>query len=395
MADSPLIYLAIDNCFASRRWTDPLDWAAVVKDLGLQYVEASADNECDPLYTGPGYLADWVAQVRQARDLTGVAVANFYSGHGTYATTGLTHTDPRIRDRILNDWLKVMAALAAQVGAGLGFACHAFSEPVIQDPAAYAAAEIDLYARLAELARYAAERGTQSVGLEQMYTPHMIPWTLAGSAHLLREVYARSGQPFYLTIDTGHQCGQRRFLRPGRAQLEAALDRCRATGSLAGAWLGPRSAYDRLRAAARAPAAQAQGYLEQAEAEMDRYPYLFAAAEDGDPYLWLERLGAYSPIVHLQQTPGEKSAHQPFTARNNAAGIIHPRPVLEALARGYAAPPDPALPPRCEAIYLTIEVFAGTGDLPVDLLEALDETVRYWRRWVPRDGLRLEELLSP
>jgi hypothetical protein len=294
---------------------------------------------------------------------------------------------------MLNDWLKVMAGVAAQVGTGLGFACHAFSEPVMQDPAAYAAAEEDLYARLAELAGYAAERGTQSVGLEQMYTPHMIPWTLAGSAHLLREVWARSGKPFYLTIDTGHQWTQRRFLRPSRAQLEAALSHCRATGSLAGTWLGPRSAYEHVRAAAQAPVAQAEGYLEQAEAEMDRYPYLFAAPEDGDPYLWLERLGCYSPIIHLQQTRGDRSAHLPFTRTNNAAGIIHPRPVLEALARSYLAPPDPALPPRCEAIYLTIEVFAGTGDLPVDLLEALDETVRYWRGGVPRDGMRLEELI--
>ena len=118
---SPSIYLAIDNCFASRRWTHPSDWSAVVKDLGVSYVEASADNECDPLYMGPAFLEDWVGQVRQAKDETGVAVANFYSGHGTYATTGLTHTDPRVRDRILNDWLKVMAELAAQVDAGLGF----------------------------------------------------------------------------------------------------------------------------------------------------------------------------------------------------------------------------------------------------------------------------------
>ena len=52
-----------------------------------------------------------------------------------------------------------MAELAAQVDAGLGFACHAFSEPVLRDQAAYAAAEDDLYARLAELARPLRQAG--------------------------------------------------------------------------------------------------------------------------------------------------------------------------------------------------------------------------------------------
>jgi sugar phosphate isomerase/epimerase len=393
MTEYPRLYLAVDNCFAYRRWTAPADWAAAVKDLGLAIVEASADTECDPLYTTPAYLADWVAEVQRVRAETGVRVANLYSGHGTYATTGLAHTDPRIRDRILNDWLKVMARVAAGLGAGLGFACHAFAEPVMQDPAAYAAAAEDLYARLAELAAYAAACGVPAIGLEQMYTPHMIPWTLAGATHLLAEVYRRSGQPFYLTIDTGHMHGQRKFLRPGRPRLEELCAQYRARGNLAGAWLGPRTAYRLVERAALAPVPNGRELLDEAEPEMGRYPYMFAAEEDGDPYLWLARLGCYSPIIHLQQTDGQGSAHLPFTARWNATGIIHPPQVLAALARSYEAPPAaPGLPPRCREIYLTLEVFAATADLPVDILAGLQESVAYWRRWVPRDGVRLDEL---
>ena len=48
----PRIYLAIDNCFASKRWSTPADWMKVISDAGIYYVEASADNECDPLYSG-------------------------------------------------------------------------------------------------------------------------------------------------------------------------------------------------------------------------------------------------------------------------------------------------------------------------------------------------------
>ena len=265
---------------------------------------------------------------------------------------------------------------------------------MLQDRAAYLAAEDDLYSRLAELARHAAVCGTQNVGLEQMYTPHMIPWTLPGTERLLQEVYRRSGQPFYITVDTGHAWGQRRFLRPDRGRLEAILSRARDTGSLGGAWLGPRRAYDQMRKAAQAPSGQADQHLDRIAAEMDASPYFFAEFDDGDPYIWLERLGAYSPIIHLQQTSGQGSAHLPFTAQHNATGLIHPQPVLAALARSYARPVDPTMPPRCAAIYLTIEVFAPTAALPVDILDELAETARYWRRWVPRDGMRLEELAA-
>ena len=48
----PIIYLGIDNCFASKRWARPSEWTRVIRDLGLRYVEASADTECDPLYMG-------------------------------------------------------------------------------------------------------------------------------------------------------------------------------------------------------------------------------------------------------------------------------------------------------------------------------------------------------
>ena len=45
----PKIYLAIDNCFGSKRWTEPREWMDTIKSLGVYYVEASADTECDPL----------------------------------------------------------------------------------------------------------------------------------------------------------------------------------------------------------------------------------------------------------------------------------------------------------------------------------------------------------
>ncbi len=121
--DWPRVYLALDNCFASKRWTRPLEWAQIARDLGIAYVEASADTECDPLDTTPEYLDDWIAEVKAAEGKTGIKVANVYSGHGTYATLGLGHTDQRVRHHLLEGWLKPMlrmAALALPLPGALG-----------------------------------------------------------------------------------------------------------------------------------------------------------------------------------------------------------------------------------------------------------------------------------
>jgi sugar phosphate isomerase/epimerase len=390
---NPRIHLAIDNCFASKRWTDPIDWARIVKQLGVRCVEASADTECDPLYADPSYLGDWVRAVQTACSQTEVRVVNLYSGHGTYTTLGLAHPDFRNQERILSQWLKVMVANASQLGAGLGFFCHAFNERILQGPLAYAKAEETLYGRLAELAAYAHQRGLRTIGIEQMYSPHQIPWTLDGAQRLLRELYRQSGRPFYLTVDTGHQAGQRKFLRPASRQVREALQVLRVSGKLErGLWLGPDAAYTHFRNAAAAPRSQEEDHLRQLEAEMARHPYLFASVEDGDTYLWLRRFACYSPIIHLQQTDGNSSSHRPFTEENNRQGIIRPENVLQAIADSYNCQPEPEMPPRCEEIYLTLEIFSTTADLPNEIIERLAESVAYWRRYIPEDGLCLEEL---
>lgn len=76
--------------------------------------------------------------------------------------------------------------------------------------------------------------------------------------------------------------------------------------------MGPKSAYDLFQQMIYESEDQQHGLMEQVLQEIDRYPYLFAAESDGDTYRWLEELGGYSPIVHLQQTTGTSSSHQPL-----------------------------------------------------------------------------------
>ena len=391
MTTYPRIHLAIDNCFASKRWTRPLEWMSMITDLGLCCIEASADTECDPLYMGPAYLADWIKDIKKAEERTGARVVNLYSGHGTYSTLGLGHTDNRVSDRILYEWLKPMKENAGRLGAGLGFFCHAFPDATLQDPEAYRRACGELIERLAKVATLPAE-GCTTVGVEQMYSPHQIPWTISGAKELLAATYERAQSPFYITIDTGHQSGQRRFLKPAPEQITAALGQRRAGLDTRGLWLGPQKAYlqfqDALTQSSRHDDEAAHGILQSTAC----YPYLFADPADGDPYRWISELGTWSPIIHLQQTDGTSSSHRPFTKEHNQRGIISPDKVIQALKKAWDRPVDPVLPPRVTDVYLTLELFSATADISADILSRLAETVTYWRNVIPTDGQRLDLL---
>lgn len=382
----PRIYLALDNCFASKRWTEPEEWAQIAADAGIYYIEASADNECDPLYTTPEALEAWIDKVYKATERTGVRVANLYSGHGTYTTLGLGHPDARIRDHIHHRWLEPMIRTAAALGAGLGFFCHAFSQAMVADPDRYAAAEAELYARLAELVRYAQALGLPGLSVEQMYSPHQIPWTIEGARRLMRAVYRQGGAPLYITLDTGHQTGQRHFLRPEPAQVDAYIRARRSGGALPDLWLGYIVDSDWLD--------DGQPTHRLAE-QIENHPQWFAEPQDADLYAWVQALGCFAPIIHLQQTDGSVSAHRPFTEKYNRDGIVTPQRLLSALYTAYQRAADAlGLPPPCQDVYLTLEIFSGTAERPQHSLNNIRESAAYWREFIPRDGLTLDQLVG-
>lgn len=389
----PRIYLAIDNCFASKRWTIPAEWGRIIKDMGLKYIEASADNECEPFYNGSEYIADWTDKVRQIEEELEIKVANLYSGHGTYATLGLAHNDPRVRDRMLNKWLKCMVDTASSLNAGLGFFCHAFDQNVLQNPQEYLQKLELLYEDLAHLAEYTVHKKILA-SIEQMYTPHQIPWTINGAYDLLKQVYQRSKCPFYLTIDVGHQCYQQFYQRPGREKIKEYLEKFRAGQRVKRMWLGPDSAYRIFNEMLASATNHESINIEKIIDITNQYYYLFAEAQDGDPYKWLSRLGCWSPIIHLQQTDGTVSSHKPFSSEYNKKGIIDGTKVLNAIAKSYEHSVSESMPPLCKDIYLTIEVFSGTGEMPSDIVAFLNETVKYWRQFVPLDGMSLDKLLN-
>jgi sugar phosphate isomerase/epimerase len=390
----PKVFLVVDNCFASKRWTEPLEWMELIREMGVFCVEASADTEADPMYCGEQYMADWVEDVLRAEQRTGAKVVNLYSGHGTYATLGLGHSDSRVRRRMVDRWLKPMVRAAVKLGCGLGFYCHAFPDRVLQDPNKYANALDGIYQQLSELARYASTQGLSSISVEQMYSPQQIPWTIAGARELLCEVYRRGSTPVYVTIDTGHQTGQHKFLRPTLPLVAQAAVRTVRTGEPSNLWLGPRSAAERFEACLRKRRMVSDREIRKIVNLLEAYPHLFSSEEDSDTYAWIRSLGCYSPIMHLQQVTSDHSAHLPFTEHTNRQGSIKAQRVLNALAQAYRQPTCDQFPPRCPNVYLTLEIFAGPAETSLEIVRKIRASVQYWRSFIPRDGMMMGELLG-
>jgi sugar phosphate isomerase/epimerase len=94
--------------------------------------------------------------------------------------------------------------------------------------------------------------------------------------------------------------------------------------------------------------------------------------DERDPYPWLEKLGAVSPIVHLQQTVLNKSSHAPFTEENNRDGIIKAERVIEALKKS-----------GCEEALLAFEISHREHyDTDFRIIPDLKASADYWRQFI-------------
>ena len=386
----PKLYLAVDNCFACKRWVRPADWMRLIRDMGLSLVEQSADTECDPLYMGADYMREWIDLVKKESEKTGVYVKNVYSGHGTYSTCGMAHWHDGVRLRFREQWMKPQADTACAIGAGFGFFAHGFEHSFLQSKAVYEDRLNILYDDLAELAAYAKQIDLSYIGLEQMYTPHMPPWTISGTIHLLQEVLARAGAPMYITLDIGHMNGQQYFLKPALEQIEDMIQDARAGVTVSRPWLGSECA-NAMFDAAIDDNTDAKGVALKIARDVEKNPHLFAKERDGVIWNWVERLGQYAPIVHLQQTDGKSSPHWPFSQKYNEMGVASGEKLMESLFRSFEQPAAPCMPEPVDEIVLTLEPFVGTAANPYRAVEEIAESIAYWRRFVPHDGMRLSE----
>jgi len=94
-----------------------------------------------------------------------------------------------------------------------------------------------------------------------------------------------------------------------------------------------------------------------------------------DPYAWLERLGAKSPVVQLQQSDADGDHHWPFSAAANARGRIDADRVLAALDRSGA-----------DEVALILEVIPAFEQDDDAVIEDMVASASYWQAALARHG---------
>lgn len=391
----PKIYLVLDNCFALKRWVKPEHWMKVSKEIGFKYLQASTDNEIDPLFSEGKYFDKWFEDVLHYEKEYNVKVINFYTGYQTYRTVGFAHHDEGQVKFLLDHWVKPLVEKTNYIGAkGVGFSFFAMSEEVLQNSKLYSEISERLYKYLSELSGYGIKNQGVQISVEQMYAPHQPPFTIEGNIEFIRECYAVEKNPVYTTIDVGHMVGQKKFIRPTDSELVENLNKSKGIADTY-MWLGADTAYELWKKAVDdfSEGKDTREIIKAINKDMDEHSYMFAKEIDTDPYAWLEELACYSPIIHMQQTDGIVANHGAFTPEANKKGIIQGKKLLKAIAKSYEKEYESDMPEKVEDIYLSFEIFASNTERKENIITKLKQTFEFWRQYVPEDGIYLDELL--
>lgn len=321
--------LGINGAFLTRRWEEPENWMRLTAELGFRYHSFCADV-LDPFFSGDrSYQLEAAAATRSAAEEYGVVLWDVYTGVATHRFHGLSHRDERVRAR-MRQWILDCYEICRALGCTrLGGHWDAISVEALANPGETEQAVQRLIRQFRDLAEAGRDYGITALYNEQMYIPSEIPWTLDQAERLLLETNRdRTGPPLLLTLDVGHQAGMHYGLQ------------------------GP----------------------------------------DLDYLEWVRRFGAYTEILHLQQTTPDASHHWPFTPEYNEKGHVRIDRLLEALEESHrraGESPLAAVLRPAETCILIGEWIPGSTKTESRLLEELAESADYLRSFVPEGGLAL------
>ncbi len=327
MSRTVSIKLGLNGAFATRRWERPETIVRLTREVGYDSLEFCAD-QIDVFFMGNAdFRQEMAARVRAAAETEGVEVWDLYTGVATHRFHGFSHSDPRVRERMMEWMREAMQVAVALGGPRLGGHVDAIPVESLNDAEAYGRARARAYAYWRQLAREAADLRLEALYLEQMYVPSEIPWTLEQAEEAMVTINAESeGVPVYLTVDVGHQAGQQYGLQP----------------------------------------------------------------PDTDYLEWVRRFGAFSQVIHLQQTTPEGSQHWPFTPRYNERGKVNMAEFMAALREAHEAAGESALAECLDPVgeqRLVLEAIPGSTKCEELLLEELRISAKYLYEFVPREGL--------
>ncbi len=192
--------LAINNCFAVKRWPRPDEWAQIVThDLGLRTMQHSLDlSDLDSaLETG-------AEEVSRACAKAGLTIHSVFTGLIAYSTNLLLAPERAERDRAVGYWSRAIR-FASMVGAG-AFGGHvgSLSRSDADDPIRREALWRELQEHLGQLSGLARRCALDALLVENMAC-NREPCTMPEVSSLMSGA-DRDHAAVALCLDIGHQC---------------------------------------------------------------------------------------------------------------------------------------------------------------------------------------------
>src|SRR5712691_8114443 len=170
--------IGINGAFLTRRWEEPDNWMRLTRECGFS-VHSFCGDVIDPFFSGDrAFQLEQAAATREAARKYHVTICDLYTGVATHRFHGLSHSDPRPRQRMV-EWIEQAAELAVEMGApALGGHWDAFSVEVLSDPIRTEEANRRLFQTFRDLSVRLKSTGLKALYQEQMYIPSEKPWTL-------------------------------------------------------------------------------------------------------------------------------------------------------------------------------------------------------------------------
>jgi D-erythrulose 1-phosphate 3-epimerase len=197
--------LGINNCFAVKRWTEPQQWARLVREeLCLEAVQFSLDLV--DLAMPERLLMDKASQIRHACAEFDILLHSVFTGLCAYQSNLLMTPEAAERDYWL-DWYKKAVSFSAELGC-ICVGGH-MGALTVADYTNHQRKEVVLSSFLEiiySLSTYAKANGIEILVLECMPVYRELTATVADALSLHDRIREASCLPVGLCLDTGHQC---------------------------------------------------------------------------------------------------------------------------------------------------------------------------------------------
>ncbi|MEO8954076.1 MAG: sugar phosphate isomerase/epimerase family protein [Ktedonobacteraceae bacterium] len=200
----PTLHLGINTCFAVKRWPEPETWLTIIKDdLGLDCCQFSLDL-VDPLLD-EAIVAAYAQNVRHCAAEKGVFLHSTFTGLAAYSWSQLLHPNKAMRDAAMH-WYRRAIEFSVRLGTlGTGGHIGALSVQDAANAARKQALQQEMFERMEELSRYAAQRGLRFLLFENMAVEREWGYCIE-EAQLLEQRAVSGGVPLTLCLDVGHPC---------------------------------------------------------------------------------------------------------------------------------------------------------------------------------------------